>query len=577
MACGLDASGVQRDNLFVLELLKIRNVAVIDETEIRFHEGLNVLSGETGAGKSIVIESIALLLGGRASTDWIRTGKDEAVIEGVFDLSEIPWMSERLRTFGFTVDSDELMIKRSVHRSGKHRIYVNGELATLSVLQQLCDGLIDLCGQHEHQSLVKPTIQMDLLDQYGSTAEKANGLKGILAEYRSLLNESLAIRSRAEADAQKEDFLRFQIQELQSAHLQSGEDEGLHTEKEFLQSTESRRQLAESARLALESDEVDSAGAIQAIRNAISKVRQLSQLDEKIAKEKKFDEALSRALAEAEDVALELNRYLSSAGGDSQRLGEIQDRLSQIADLRRKYGGTVDQMVETLHRLEEEYQTLNSSEDRLIEIEKKRDLLKTDLQRLGADLSKRRRSASKLLSDSVTGELADLNMSDARFEVTLNSSGDCDSWSPALGPDEVQFRVRTNAGEELKPLGKIASGGELSRLLLSIRRVVSDKGGIGVYLFDEIDAGIGGKTAVQVGKKLKSVSKFNQVICITHLPQVASFADHHLSVRKRTEKNRTLTEVIELTQAQRKDELTRMMGGPELSKMLREKSSNSPL
>jgi DNA repair protein RecN (Recombination protein N) len=543
----------------MLETLRIKNIAVIDSAEIPFKQGLNILSGETGAGKSIVLEAISLILGSRANVDLIRADCDEALAEGMFNLSELPWMKDRLETLGFESDTQELLIKRTVNRSGKHRIHVNGELATLTILQTLCEGLVDLCGQHEHQSLIRPATQLELLDRYGNLASQTQAVGNAYQRMKKLQREKTELE-QAEADREKRaDFLKFQIEELRAAQLVPGEDEELQKRKMLLQSAEFRVQTAESVRQILESDED---GALNSLRAAVLKIRALHQLDDKSAP---IFEAMERALAETEEAGIQLNRYLSSADMDPEQLLSVQERLSLLADLRRKYGSSVSEMIETLAKLEAENAALDQTSSQLAKLSKELDEAQVELKKLGKKLSAARKKSSEVFSDSVTHELKDLKMGDARFQIELSYRENLEDWT-ATGADNIQFVVQTNRGETARPLGKIASGGELSRLMLAIRRVIADRGGIGVYLFDEIDAGIGGQTAFQVGKKLKSVADYNQVICITHLPQVASFANHHLVVRKNSKSKRTLTEVVELTKTERKEELARMLGGPELTK-----------
>ncbi|MFL5813285.1 MAG: DNA repair protein RecN [Bdellovibrionia bacterium] len=543
----------------MLETLSIKNIAVIDSAEIQFRKGLNVLSGETGAGKSIVLEAISLLLGSRANTELIRSGCDEAVIEGMFDLSEIDWMAPRLEQLGFKPETAELLIKRTVAKSGRHRIHINGEMATLSILQQLCEGLIDLCSQHEHQSLTRSGTQLDLLDRYGSLTEQAKNFAKAFEKVRALKHERDELQKAEAERSRKNDFLKFQIEELRAAALMPGEDESLHAEKQLLQSGEARVQSAEAARQILDSDED---GVLNSLRAALQKIRGLSQLDERA---NLIQEGLERALVEAEEASLAIHRYLGAVDLNPERLEEVQSRLSLLADLRRKYGASVNEMLETLDRLEGEFASLGQAEERLGELNADIEKAEDELRKLAKKLSSARKKVSELLATSVTGELKDLKMGDARFSIELTVKENIEDWN-ATGADHIQFVVQTNRGEAARPLGKIASGGELSRLMLAIRRVIADKGGIGVYLFDEIDAGIGGQTAFQVGKKLKSVASYNQVICITHLPQVASFADHHLVVRKAASGKRTVTEVVALKQSERKEELARMLGGPELTK-----------
>ncbi len=542
----------------MLETLKIKNVAVIDSAEIPFKPGLNILSGETGAGKSIVIEAISLLLGGRAHGDLIRTGCDEGVVEGFFDTTQIPWIRERLLRHGFPADSSELLIKRIIHKSGKNRVYVNGELATLAILQDLCEGLVDLCGQHEHQSLLKAATQLELIDRYGGLAATTEDFSERYSSYRALIRERDAL-SNAEADRQKRaDFLQFQIQELRDAALQSGEEETLAREKLLLQSSEARLQHADGISQAIDGDEV---GSLTSVRAALQKARALSLLDPQSSE---ILAALERAMAELEEVSLSIARYTRSVELDPERLTTVLDRLSLIGDLRRKYGATVNEMIATHSRLESEHAELGSLAERCESLERELAVAEKDLAKRAEKLSVARRKAAELFSKSVTGELKDLKMGEARFGAEIVAR-EGEPWGPT-GGDQISFIVQTNRGETSRPLGKIASGGELSRMMLAIRRVIADRGGIGVYLFDEIDAGIGGQTAFEVGKKLKSVAKYNQVICITHLPQVASFADHHLSVEKHSEGKRTLTRVVELKAKERKEELARMLGGPQLTK-----------
>lgn len=548
----------------MLETLKIKNVAVIDSAEIQFGKGLNVLSGETGAGKSIVLESIALILGSRASVELIRTGCDEAVVEGLFDLTELPWMQKRLEQAGFPCEDKSLLIKRTVHRAGKHRISVNGELATLGALQALGEGLIDLCSQNEHQSLVKPSRQLELLDRYGSLLEARDQFKAGWAAFEAVRTELEGLQAAHQERSRRTDFLRFQIAELEKAELRAGEEAELAQQKQLLQSAETRVQHASSVLSVLEDEE---RGALEASRACLSKLKNLVQLDPAASPTL---EALERSLAEAEEVVMSLHRYLGQIDANPELLEQVQERLSLIAELRRKYGGTVEEMLGTLEQLQGELGSLDQMESQTDTLQSELVKRQAELQKQGAHLSKGRVKAAKVLSDSVTGEIRDLRMGDAEFWAEVTPKAEFSEWTSS-GADQIQFVVRTNAGEASRPVGKIASGGELSRLMLAIRRVISDRGGIGVYLFDEIDAGIGGQTAFQVGKKLKSVAKYNQVICITHLPQVASFATHHWVVRKTSTggaaaKKRTQTEVVELsTSRDRQEELARMLGGPELT------------
>ena len=542
----------------MLETLKIRNIAVIDSAEIPFKSGLNILSGETGAGKSIVIEAISLILGGRASTELIRSGCDEATVEGFFDIGEIPWIRERLARHGFEGESSELLIKRTIHSNGKNRVYVNGELATLGILQDLCEGLVDLCGQHEHQSLLKPATQIELIDRYGGSQKLTEEFSNLFNSFRSIRRE-LETLGNAEAERQKHvDFLQFQIEELKSAELHSGEESSLASEKTLLQSAETRIQTASAIAQALEAEE---SGILVGARLALQKAKALSVLDPSA---QELAAGVERAFAELEEASLAVSRYSRGIDLDPERLTTVLDRISLIGDLRRKYGSTVEEMIATLARLEEELVHQSSASERAASLEVELATHRKELSKRAEKLTAARKKSSELFAKSVTAELKDLKMGEAKLLVDIVPRQE-EEWGPT-GADQIQFLAQTNRGESAKPLSKIASGGELSRMMLAIRRVIADRGGIGVYLFDEIDAGIGGQTAFEVGRKLKSVAAYNQVICITHLPQVASFADHHLSVQKAAQGTRTQTRVVELKVKERKEELARMLGGPQLTK-----------
>jgi DNA repair protein RecN (Recombination protein N) len=542
----------------MLDTLKIRNIALIDSAEIHFKEGLNILSGETGAGKSIILESISLILGSRANTDLIRSNADEASVEGLFQINKLQWLKDRLEDLGLPADEDQLLIRRLVHRSGKHRIYVNGALVNLTTLQALCVGLVDLCGQHEHQSLLRSHTQISLLDRYG-------GLEGdrrkFSACYQALVENEEKQKTLQKSDPEKlrkQDYLKFQIQELEQLELAPGEEEVLQERKLLLQSAGQRLKGAEQVRSCLEDEE---SGVLIQLRGVSPKLRTLVQIDANLTE---TEDRFKRALDELEEVSLKIHRYLTDSQMDPEEIETVLARLSKIAELKRKYQLGYPELVEHLSSLQSDLFALENQEKLLseltLEFEK---TLKASLE-IGKGLSKKRKKIAKVLGDSVTAELKDLKMQDAELSVEIQSHENWESFTK-YGLDTVQFLIRTNTGEDAKPIGKIASGGELSRMMLAIRRIISEEGGIGVYLFDEIDAGIGGQTAFMVGKKLHSVAQMNQVICITHLPQVASFADHHLSVRKERNDQRTQTSVVELSLADRKKEIARMLGGEKIT------------
>ncbi len=546
----------------MLEILKIKNFALIDSAEIHFKPGLNIISGETGTGKSLLLEAISLLLGTRVSLDRIRSGCEEAVIEGLFEITELSWMPSRLQSLGFMPAFSELLIKRTIHHTGRHRIFVNGELATLSVLQTLCEGLIDLCSQQEHQSLMKAHAQLELLDQYAGCLEPAKKLILDLSVYRSRCKDYQECLQANQDNIQKTNFLKFQMDEIQQAKLQWDEEEQLQNKKQVLQSAAVRLQVVEHIRQLFESEDT---GILRLIQSLFTQVRTLLGLDASI---QDLFERIEKINIQVEDGSVAFHHYCRSIEFDPFQLQTVQDRLSFLSNLKRKYGLSLHGLIEMLAQLEREQSVWDQNVETLKQFEKELQTRALQLNTQGMELTQIRKHISPLFAALVTNELKDLKMSESEFQIEIHSKENLLEWS-STGKESVQFLVQTNAGEPIRPLSKIASGGELSRLMLAIRRVISSQGGIGVYLFDEIDAGIGGHTAFEVGKKLKSVAALNQVICITHLPQVAAFANHHLVVQKTVQKDastkRTLTEVLELTDSAKTEEIARMLGGPTLT------------
>jgi len=542
----------------MLQTIKIKNFALIENAEIPFAEGLNILSGETGAGKSIVLEAISLLLGGRANSEVIRSGADEAVVEGYFDIEELPWLKERMGEVGLESEDSELLIKRSIHRNGKNRIFINGELATLNMLQQVCEGLVDLCGQNEHQSLFKSTVQLDLLDRFSTLDQTTDQIREQFRKTIALRDEWETLKRKEDERVQRLEFIRFQIQELNEAALKPGEDESLQQEKKLLQSHEQRITLANQIDGALDGDE----GALNTLKIALSKAKTLNQIDAGVAD---LYSTLERALAEAEEASRLARHYLNQGELSPERLEGVQERLSLITNLKRKYGQSIDEIIAHHERLAGEIDLLENLSSRLDGLEDEFKKERTRTLKLSKELFSKRKKGAEGFVKAVAKELKELRMQDAAVDLDLNFQEDLAFWGPHSLGTEIALEVRTNLGEEKKPIQKIVSGGELSRLMLAIRRVIADKGGIGVYLFDEIDAGLGGQTAFTVGKKLKSVAAYNQVICITHVPQVACFADHHLNIQKHTTKGRTVTEVMALDREGRREEIARMLGAEKLT------------
>ncbi len=542
----------------MLQTIKIKNFALIENAEIPFSSGLNILSGETGAGKSIILEAISLLLGGRANGEVIRHGADEAVVEGYFGTEELPWLEARLVEVGIESHSHELLIKRTVHRSGKNRIFINGEIATLNMLQSVTDGLVDLCGQHEHQSLFKAAVQLALLDRFAELEKQTQQVGSQFLKTGALRDEWESLKKKEEERIQRLEFIRFQIEELQNANLKLGEDEDLTQQKKLLQSHEQRLTLAGQIEEALNGEE----GVLDRIRLALNRAKSLFTLDP--SSQELFD-SLSRACAEVDESTRFVRGYCAKSDLSPERLQEVQERLSLITNLKRKYGQSIEDVLAHHQKLSGEMDLLENLSSRLEEISTVFEKEREALMILAKGLFAKRKKGADQFAKAVTQELKELRMQDTVIDLALQFVPDLNFWGPESLGTEISFQVQTNLGEEKKPIQKIVSGGELSRLMLAIRRVIADRGGIGVYLFDEIDAGLGGQTAYTVGKKLKSVAQYNQVICITHVPQVACFADHHLSIAKHSEKGRTVTQVTLLQGNARREEVARMLGAEKLT------------
>jgi DNA repair protein RecN (Recombination protein N) len=544
----------------MLESLRIRNFALIERAEIPFGPGLNVLSGETGAGKSIALEAIGLVLGGRASGDLIRTGCDEASVEAVFDITDRKDLLDRLSTAGIDADdSSQLIIKRVVQRSGKNRVWLNAQATTVQVLQNVCQDVIDLCSQHEHQSLFRPEAQTEWIDRYAKTLEASEKLRAEYQRYCVLADKIQNLKIEDESKAQRLDYLKFQDEEIRTLSPVVGEDETLSERKKLLQTEDSRRSVVDELLRVLDSE---SEGVIDSAKLALSKGKSIEALDSSASA---IRESLERAVLEVEEARRACAHYADQIESDPGELDRVQERLSGLNALKRKFGSDLQAVIQAWEQIKTEIHALENVEESRAALLKEQALLTPQLKSHAVDLRKKRTLAAKKFSEAVTAELHELKMEQSEFYVDVAAEDAIEDWSSFGLGSKIQYRIRTNAGEDAKPLAKIASGGELSRIMLSTRRVLADRGRIGVYLFDEIDAGIGGQTAFSVGKKLRSVSKHNQVICITHVPQVACFADHHLSVSKKVVSGKTTSTIQQLGKAERIDELARMLGADDLT------------
>jgi DNA repair protein RecN (Recombination protein N) len=546
----------------MLKEINIKNFAIIDQLRVEFTSGLNVFTGETGAGKSIVVDALSLALGERASADLIRTGCQEATVEAAFELNgrSRKDVVAQLEEQGITMESGEdLIVRRVLSSAGKNKIYINGSLANLATLTALGERLADIHGQHEHQSLLSLDHQLELLDSFG-------GLESLRDEVGAGYNRLLGVRkelSELEAGerdrAQREDMLRFQATEIEAAQLKPGEDAELANEQKVLANSEKLAGLCAMVDETLYSSD-DS--VLANLKKAVNGLQDLVEIDTRLSGAL---ELCSSGRAQLEEAAREISSYCEKAEHDPQRLEQIGDRLDLIQKMKKKYGGSVDEVLAFGEKAKAELDRMERSSEEIERCKSEIQAIKFGLTEKVTDLTKGREGAARELEKKVEAELGHLGMKKTKFAVTIAQEAGGDTLDGhKLGPrgaDRVEFLISPNPGEEPKPLAKIASGGELSRIMLALKTLLIEGDGIPTVVFDEVDAGIGGAVAEEVGKKLKRVSAKRQVFCITHLPQIASRADSHYGVEKSVKNDRTSADVRLLEQKERVDEIARMLGG----------------
>jgi len=543
----------------MLKHLRIQNFAIIDEAAIEFGDGLNIISGETGAGKSILMDALVLILGGRASSDLIRRGSEEATVEALFEVSGDSEIACALEAHGITAD-DELIVRRIVHRSGKNRIFVNGSMVNMATLQAITATLVDLCSQHDQQLLARHEEQLLWIDRFGELENERSKVRSLYSKWKISKEALEALSTDSAQRAQRIDFLQFQIQELEDAELSTPtEDQELEQELKMLGNAEELFGFAAEAEgLIFGSDSSENTPVLDGLVALMNKGRTLSTIDPKLTEAM---EHLNNLKIHAEELGYFLRSYSQGVSRDEGRLEDLNARLALLTKLKRKYGPTLSDAIDNLQAFRKEYSLLENHDSSIHEAQQATAAAITDFRREAEALSKKRQKSGKEFSKAVVGELGDLNMDRALFVATFQSL----EAPVSTGVDSVRFDIAANPGEPMGPLNKVASGGELSRIMLAMHNVVSSRGNVGVYLFDEVDTGIGGKTAVTVGAKLQKVARGNQVICITHLPQVAAFADRHFHVEKLIKKKdgveRTVASVTALSEDERELEIAQMLGG----------------
>lgn len=565
----------------LLRELQMRNYALIDSLDLEIEPGFTVLTGETGAGKSIILDAVAMVTGSRAYTEAIRTGADVAIVEARFDITGLSRLQEKLAELGLDEGEGELIITREIHRSGRNKCRVNGHLATVSTLAAIGRHLVEIHGQHEHRAVLDSDQHINMLDAFGGPP-----LLKARVEVEEAYNQVVALR--AEMDRlrtgeqerlRRMDLLDFQIQEIASARLQNGEEEELEEERQVLRHAEKLREVTLGAYRLLYGEEAGDGGVLDRLGEAISQLEQGQRYDRQLTP---IVAMLETASSHIQEAVRDVRSYAESLTFDPERLNQVEERLALINRLERKYGKTIAEILDYQKELQKELDELQNSEARAEELEKELERAQLVLADRAAALSKLRQECARRLEGEVEAGLAELDMKHARFQVKIarqeekkgipypGRNGSQRVRCTSRGVDEVEFLFSANPGEELKPLVKVASGGEASRIMLTLKSILADIDGVPTLIFDEVDVGIGGKTARAVGAKLSALARERQVLCVTHLAQVAGAADHHLAVTKLVSENSARVEVTNLDESGRIRELARMLAGDGASEVSRQ-------
>jgi DNA repair protein RecN (Recombination protein N) len=557
----------------VLTQLRIVDLAIIEEAELSLGPGLSVLTGETGAGKSIIVGAAGLLRGGRASPDLVRSGCKEAVVEALFDLSNSPRAAAAAAEAGVPLDGPELLVRRLVPASGRGRVHINGALSTVAVLRRISGQLLEISGQHEFQLLSDSTEHRQLLDAVGVPGARLEAAAQAHARLRELARDLSRSRIDDRQRSERIDFLRYQLRELSAAGLAPDEDRALEQELARLRRSHELLEAANQGEQELYSGDAAVGERLERVQRRLESLATVEPRLGELASQ--LDEA--RVLAE--DVALSLRQYLSAVDLDPARLAEVEERLDLIHRLGRKHGRSVAEILSRQQAMTEELSELESLDQRLDRLEAELEAARAAAEKAAGELSAARRKAAGKLGRQVSEQLADLRMEGGRLVPEVRPRAARDGDDPALcfaggrlGPDgwdTVEFLIATNPGEEPRPLARIASGGELSRVMLAISRVLGGHAPVSTAIYDEVDAGVGGAVADVVGRYLADVARHRQVLCVTHLPQVAAHADAHFHVGKTTSRKRARTLVKPLAGRQRTEELARMLGGEQVTAQAR--------
>jgi len=555
----------------MLTKLTVKDYALIESLEVDFAPGLNILTGETGAGKSILIGALGLALGERADIDSVRTGAKAAVVEAEFQVKAYRPAAEMLKELETEPSVDPLILRREVNAAGKSRAFVNDSPVNLAGLKRLGDILLDMHGQHQHQSLLYEERHLDYLDAFGHLEPLRGQVSQLFSIYHKTKKQLNDLVHQEQLTREKIDLYQFQLKEITDAGLQAGQEEELEKEKFILENTE---KLFASANQAYELLYDGEGSIIEHLGTLENLFTDLSSIDER---QNESRDAVQGSLAQLEETSRSLRQYRDKLQFDPERLEVIRDRLDLIKTLKKKYGqkaGTIEAVLEHAQRVKLELDSVEHGEEIIAKLRAEMENERLELEKQALSLSSKRAEAAKKLSKEVIGQLKDLGMEKAVFKTEVAQTPDTDGLvevkkqrqkTESWGIDQVRFLISPNPGEDPKPLAKIASGGEISRVMLAIKTILAEADAVPVLVFDEIDAGIGGRVAEAVGHKLKEIGNKRQVLCITHLPQIAALGDSHYVVSKQENKGRTITNVEKLDQNQRVEELARMLGGSKVT------------
>lgn len=547
----------------MLKFLSVENFALIDRLEIEFSKGLNLITGETGSGKSILVDAVGLLVGRRASLEMVRQGFEQARVEGMFELSGEHPARVFLADAEIPLEGGELIIRRNISRSGSNKIFINGVLSPLATLSQLGTFLADIHGQHEQQLLLRSSVQLQFLDAFSAHEPLTQQVRESFHLLQGVRSELERLQASEQEKLQRLDTLHFQIADIDKLQLRAGLDVELEAERGLLASAEKRLSASQRAYQDIYEREESSLSLLHQAKKELEELCELDpQLEPVMVK-------LSDSRYLLEEVAYQLRDYTNQIESNPGRLDAVQESLSEIQKARRKYGETVDEILAYLEKAQKEVLELSQCEAEIEQLTKKESQLESKYRALAQHLSRGRHQQAKLLSRQVERELTDLHMGNAAFTVQVNTS---DEKVTEQGMDQVEFLISANVGESSKPLAKIASGGELSRTVLALKSILTLEDYPKTLVFDEVDAGIGGRVASTIGEKLARLGTAHQVFCVTHLPQVASYASQHFHVTKRPSAERTIVEIVPLEQKARVEEISRMMAGKALTDTTRKQA-----